>query len=92
MVSMGEWAFGAATGGLGLAIGRLPLLDDDIAAGRLAIAVDNVVPDKTGYWLMTPRDVETRREVVAFRNWLLKEMSQLRWNGHSEGGAALHKA
>jgi LysR family transcriptional regulator, glycine cleavage system transcriptional activator len=91
-VSMGEWAFGAATGGLGLAIGRLPLLDDDIAAGRLAIAVDNVVPDVTGYWLMTSRDVETRREVVAFRNWLLKEMSQLRWNGHSEARAASHTA
>jgi DNA-binding transcriptional LysR family regulator len=55
MVSMGEWAFGAAIGGLGLAIGRLPLLDDDIAAGRLAIAVDNVVSAETGYWLIAPR-------------------------------------
>jgi LysR family transcriptional regulator, glycine cleavage system transcriptional activator len=81
MVSMGEWAFGAAIGGLGLAIGRLPLLDDDIAAGRLAIAVDNVVSAETGYWLIAPRGLETRREMVAFRNWLVKEMAQLRWNG-----------
>jgi len=81
MVSMGEWAFGAAIGGLGLAIGRLPLLDDDIAAGRLAIAVDNVVAAETGYWLITPRGLEMRREIVVFRNWLLKEISQLRWNG-----------
>lgn len=82
MVSMGEWAFESAVGGLGLAIGRLPLIDDDIAAGRLAIAVDNIVPAITGYWLLTPPGLETRREIVAFRNWLVKETAQLRWNGH----------
>jgi DNA-binding transcriptional LysR family regulator len=81
MVSMGEWAFGAAIGGLGLAIGRLPLLDGDIAAGRLAIAVDDVVSAETGYWLIAPQGLERRREIVAFRNWLVKEMSKLRWNG-----------
>jgi LysR substrate binding domain len=30
----------AAAGGLGIAMGRTPLVDDDVAAGRLAIAVD----------------------------------------------------
>lgn len=91
-VSMGEWAFGAAISGLGLAIGRLPLLDDDIAAGRLDIAADNIVPDITGYWFITSPGLETRREVVAFRNWLLKEMAQLRWNGDSESRVASHRA
>ena len=46
----------------------------------------------SGYWLVKPPGTETRREIVAFRNWLLKEMSQLRWNGHSEGRVASQSA
>jgi LysR family glycine cleavage system transcriptional activator len=84
MVGNGQLALEAAASGLGLAIGRLPIIDDDIAAGRLTIASDHVVPVPTGYWLVKPPGVETRREIVAFRNWLLKELSQLDWNRHSE--------
>jgi DNA-binding transcriptional LysR family regulator len=90
-VSMGESALESAIGGLGLAIGRLPLIDEDIAAGRIAIAADNIVPATTGYWLIKSPGSETRREVVAFRSWLLKEMSQLKWNG-AEARAAAHLA
>jgi LysR family transcriptional regulator, glycine cleavage system transcriptional activator len=74
----------AAAGGLGIAMGRLPLIDDDIAAGRLAMAIDRPVPVASGYWLVKPPGIETRREIVAFRNWLLKEMSPLNWNRYSE--------
>jgi LysR family transcriptional regulator, glycine cleavage system transcriptional activator len=92
MVSMGEWSFESAVGGLGLAIGRLPLIDDDITAGRLVIAADKVVPAVTGYWLITPPGLDTRREVVAFRNWLVKEMAQLQWNGHHKENIELQPA
>jgi DNA-binding transcriptional LysR family regulator len=81
VVGSGQLALEAAIAGLGIAIGRLPLSDADIAAGRLAIAVDHVVPVMSGCWLVKPPGIETRREVVAFRNWLLKEMAQLNWNG-----------
>ena len=84
MVSNGQLALEAAASGLGLAIGRLPLIDEDIAAGRLTIASDHVVPVPTGYWLVKPAGIETRREIVAFRNWLLNELSQLDWHRHSE--------
>jgi DNA-binding transcriptional LysR family regulator len=77
VVGSGQLALEAAIAGLGIAIGRLPLS----AAGRLAIAVDHVVPVMSGYWLVKPLGIETRREVVAFRNWLLKEMAQLNWHG-----------
>jgi DNA-binding transcriptional LysR family regulator len=92
VVSSAQLALESAADGLGLAIGRLPIIDDDIAAGRLAIAVDHVVPVMSGYWLVKQPGLETRREIVAFRNWLLKEMAQLRWNGHSEGRAAAQSA
>jgi LysR family transcriptional regulator, glycine cleavage system transcriptional activator len=92
IASSAQVAFEAASDGLGIAIGRLPLIDGDIAAGRLAVAVDHVVPVMSGYWLVKPPGLETRREIIAFRNWLLKEMSQLRWNGHSEGRVASQSA
>jgi LysR family transcriptional regulator, glycine cleavage system transcriptional activator len=92
VVSTAQLAFEAAVGGLGLAIGRLPLIDNDIAAGQLVIAVDHVVPVATAYWLVRPAGAETRPEIIAFTDWLLKEMSQLKWNGHSEGRAASRSA
>ncbi len=84
-------ALEAAIAELGIAIGRLPVIDADITAGRLAVAVDRVVPVMSGYWLVKPPGIETRREVVASRNWLLKEMAQLNWNG-AEARAASHSA
>jgi DNA-binding transcriptional LysR family regulator len=75
------FALQAAVDGLGLAIGRLPLIDDDLASGRLAIAVNHVVPVISGYWLVKQPGIEPRREVAAFCNWLVKEMAQLNWNG-----------
>jgi len=42
-----------------------PLIDDDVAAGRLAIAVDPPVPVTSGYWLVKPPGIETRRDIVA---------------------------
>ncbi|HET8918629.1 MAG TPA: LysR substrate-binding domain-containing protein, partial [Xanthobacteraceae bacterium] len=92
VVSTAQLAFEAAVGGLGLAIGRLPLIDNDIAAGQLVIAVDHVVPVATAYWLVRPAGAETRPEIIAFTAWLLKEMSQLKWNGYSEGRAASRSA
>jgi LysR family glycine cleavage system transcriptional activator len=87
-----QLALEAAADGLGIAIGRLPLINDDLAAGRLAIAIDHVVPVLTGYWLVAPPGVETRRGIVAFRNWLLKETAQLSWHGRSAKAAAARSA
>jgi LysR family transcriptional regulator, glycine cleavage system transcriptional activator len=91
VVSSGQLALEAAADGLGIAIGRLPIIDDDISAGRLAIAVDHVVPVMSGYWLVRARATE-RRETVAFRNWLHKEMAQLRWNRHGKARSASQSA
>jgi LysR family transcriptional regulator, glycine cleavage system transcriptional activator len=87
-----QLALEAAADGLGIAIGRLPLINDDLAAGRLAVAIDHIVPVLTGYWLVAPPGVETRREIIAFRNWLLEETSQLSWHGHGAKAAASHSA
>jgi DNA-binding transcriptional LysR family regulator len=46
------------------------------------IVVDRAVPVRSGYWLLRPPGNETRREIIAFRNWLLEEMAQLKWSDH----------
>ncbi len=83
IVSTVQLALEAAAEGVGIAIGRLPLISDDLDAGRLAVAVDHVVPVSTGYWLVQPAGTETRREIIAFRNWLVEENSKLSWPTHA---------
>ncbi|TCT02902.1 transcriptional regulator GcvA [Aquabacter spiritensis] len=64
----------AARGG-GIAVGRLPLMQDDIAAGRLVGVAGPPVPAVTGYWLVTERESRQRPEIAAFRTWLRRELA-----------------
>ena len=66
-------AVSAASQGLGLAIGRDPLVAATLAAGRLVQAVPCAVDIETGYWLASPAGEETRREIRAFQRWVLAE-------------------
>lgn len=66
-------AISAAAQGLGLAIGRDPLVSATIASGRLVRAVQCAVDIETGYWLAAPAGEETRREIRAFQRWVLAE-------------------
>ena len=72
-----DLALQAAAQGLGLAIGRLPLVADDLAAGRLVAVLGPPRPARTAYWLMAGRDALARPEVAAFRDWICAE-----WRGH----------
>ncbi|HEY8596155.1 MAG TPA: transcriptional regulator GcvA [Devosiaceae bacterium] len=61
----------AAEAGLGVAIGRLPLIDRQLREGRLVHAVPDIVDATTGYWLVEGPDAANRREVSAFAQWLI---------------------
>lgn len=63
-------ALEAAAQGLGIAIGRLPLVQSDIESGRLVTVLGPPRRCRTGYWLVTGRDSLARPEVIAFRNWI----------------------
>lgn len=65
-----ELAWAAAAQGLGVAIGRRPLVDPDLAAGRLVEVLGPPVRARTGYWLVAAREVFERVEAGAFRDWL----------------------
>lgn len=67
-------ALQAASYGLGITLGRRPLIDEDIEAGRL---VPLPVPERdadTSYWLVGLPMTFERPEVGAFRNWIMAEL------------------
>jgi DNA-binding transcriptional LysR family regulator len=68
----------AASAGLGIALGRLPLVGAELQAGRLVQAHARVVDIETGYWLVGPAGQETRPAIRSFRNWLLDEAKRYR--------------
>ena len=69
-------ALGAAIAGLGVAIGRRPLVDAELSSGALVQAHDRVIGCATSYWLVGSGAARERPAVTAFRRWLIDEMAQ----------------
>lgn len=65
----------AAIDGLGVALGRSTIVQDDIAAGRLVapFGEDMNVTSAYGHFLVYPTRAEKIDKVVAFRDWVLAE-------------------
>ena len=63
----------AALDGQGVALALRPLVEADVAAGRLAIPFAVTVPSPYAYFLVSPEAVARRDSVAAFRHWLLAE-------------------
>src|SRR5215813_576261 len=68
-----ELSMEAATRGLGIALGRKPLVDDELAQGRL-VEAGPVVRANTSYWLVAADHAFERPETRVFRGWLLSEL------------------
>ena len=50
----------AAIEGLGVALGRTPYVEADIAAGRLVVPFDLVLPAEAGFYLVSPAETRIR--------------------------------
>ncbi|MFM0185431.1 LysR substrate-binding domain-containing protein [Paraburkholderia nemoris] len=71
-----QLAFEAASMGLGVALGRRPLVDRDLASGALVEASPQTIASSTAYWLVSAQNTdsaETRPELADFKRWLLSE-------------------
>jgi LysR family transcriptional regulator, glycine cleavage system transcriptional activator len=55
-------------------MGRLPLVEAELAAGQLVAVLGPPRLCATGYWLVTEGQSRTRPEVAAFRNWIRREL------------------
>lgn len=63
-------ALAAAEASQGLALGLKPLVDDDLAAGRLIRLFDIGVPSAFSFWLVCRADRAKERKIAAFRSWM----------------------
>jgi LysR family glycine cleavage system transcriptional activator len=61
----------AAIAGFGVAIGRRPIIDSELTAGRLVTAAAPEITATTGYWLVQAPKIDSRPEVGAFAKWLV---------------------
>ena len=64
-------AIQAAMDGLGVALGRTPFVEDDIAAGRLVVPFDVVLPADAGFYVVAPEETADTPKIALFREWLL---------------------
>ena len=69
-----QMGFDAAVRGLGVVLGRSPLVDGDIESGRLVPLAGQTIPSDSGYWLVTAETEFQKPEVKLFRRWLLSEL------------------
>jgi len=63
----------AVEDGLGIGIGPLPMLDIDIASGRLMTPLPDIRVPRTGYVAVIPRQTEAANLVSDFVDWLVEE-------------------
>ena len=64
-------AYQAAMDGLGVALGRNPLVAPDLKAGRLVTPFDFKRPSDYAYYVVYPAEAIRRRKIKAFRDWLM---------------------
>src|SRR6185437_4437239 len=64
-------AIQAAIDGLGVALGRTPFVEADIAAGRLVVPFDVKLPAEAGYYVVAPEETAETPKIAVFRDWLM---------------------
>ncbi len=63
-------AFDAAASGLGVAMGRRPLIDPELARGTLTMPWPDEVETASGYWLVALEQRLQEPVIAAFRQWI----------------------
>ncbi|MCZ6741344.1 MAG: transcriptional regulator GcvA [Alphaproteobacteria bacterium] len=66
-------AIQAAINGMGVVLGRSPLVAGELAAGRLVAPFDIELACEDAYWITAAPSLGKRPQIVAFRNWLMEE-------------------
>lgn len=72
-----QMAIDAAVRGLGIALGRRPIIDQELEAGVLVPFSEREIVSRTGYWLVGLPETMLRSEIRAFRDWLVNDLNKL---------------
>jgi LysR family transcriptional regulator, glycine cleavage system transcriptional activator len=67
-------AIQAAVEGLGIALGRTRFVEADIAAGRLVMPLDVVLPADAGFYIVAPEQTADAPKIASFREWLIESV------------------
>lgn len=67
----------AVEDGLGLGIGPLPMLEIDVASGRLMTPLPDIRVPRTGYVAIIPRQADAGNLLTGFVDWLVAEAHDL---------------
>ena len=67
-------ALSAAVAGQGFALGLSPLVDDDLAAGRLVRPFATELSRPFGFWFVCGKTRVAEPKIAAFRAWLFEEI------------------
>ena len=76
-------AYTAAAEGVGVAMGQLALVYNDLVDGRLVVPLRHVVDQHRTYFLVSPADRADVPTVAGFREWFLKELRELETNSRT---------
>jgi len=68
-------AYQAAIEGLGVALGRTRFVEGDIAAGRLVVPFDIVLPARAGFYVVAPEETADTPKIARFRDWLIASVA-----------------
>jgi len=68
-------AYQAAIDGLGVALGRTRFVEADIAAGRLVVPFDLVLPAQAGFYVVAPEETADAPKIARFRDWLIASVT-----------------
>lgn len=60
----------AAVQGQGIALARSPLVENDLATGRLTRLFETSIPSEFAYYAICRREAARRAEVASFLDWL----------------------
>jgi LysR family glycine cleavage system transcriptional activator len=63
-------AYQAAVDGVGVAVGEVDLLADDLASGKLVCPFGPVVRSGAGYWLVYPTRLAGDPRITRFKDWI----------------------
>jgi LysR family glycine cleavage system transcriptional activator len=76
-----ELALKAAAGGAGVAIGRVPMMNEELASGRLVEPFDIALDYQFAYYFVAPEASADQERIEIFRQWLLDEVTRTTRSG-----------
>jgi LysR family glycine cleavage system transcriptional activator len=68
-------AIQAAIDGHGVALGRTPFVEADIAAGRLVVPFDVLLPASAAFYVVAPSETADQPKIARFRDWLFASIT-----------------